>query len=103
MKITNPIYKEFIKLDLIKRENLVKISDVTRDKKIKVYKDKKSEIIFLEKYTTGIDYYSSFKKKDIKKKEKRDFSIINLKSGKVIKSKTLDDDKRRYITFKKKL
>ena len=38
MKISNPIFKELLKLKLINRRNLVKISNQTRDKTIPVYK-----------------------------------------------------------------
>ena len=45
-KITNPIYFELIKLNLIKKTNIVKISNKCRDKKISVYQDKKTKVIF---------------------------------------------------------
>ena len=61
-KITNPIYFELIKLNLIKKTNIVKISNKCRDKKISVYQDKKTKVIFLEKYY--------FKKKKILKLQK---------------------------------
>ena len=35
VNITNPIFKEFLKLKLINKKNIVKIADSTRDKKIK--------------------------------------------------------------------
>ena len=50
MKISNPIFKELIKLKIINKSNLIKISNQTRDKTIPVYKDQKSKVIFLEKY-----------------------------------------------------
>jgi hypothetical protein len=56
--INNPIYYELKKLKLISNRNLIKIHNRTRDKKISVFKDKKSEIIFLEKYVTNTNYYS---------------------------------------------
>ena len=49
----NPIYDELIKLKLISKSNLMTISDKTRDKKIKVIKDLKTKIIFLEKFITS--------------------------------------------------
>ena len=64
MKISNPIYKELIKLKIINKSNLVKISNQTRDKKIPVYKDLKSKVIFLEKYTTNTKYYEAVKYND---------------------------------------
>ena len=65
MENINPIINEFIKLKLIRKKNFINLSNRTRDKNIKVLKDKNSGIIFLEKYLTKIKYYSAFKKKDI--------------------------------------
>lgn len=60
----NPIFNELIKLKLISRSNLIILSNKTRDKKIKVIKDLKTKIIFLEKYLTSNEYYSLLKYKD---------------------------------------
>ena len=60
----NPIFDELIKLKLISKLNLITLSNRTRDKKIKVIKDLKTKIIFLEKYITTNDYYSSLKYND---------------------------------------
>ena len=62
--IQNPIYHELKKLKLISDKNLFKINNKTRDKKISVFKDKKEKIIFLEKFITNTNYYSSLKYKD---------------------------------------
>ena len=35
-KISNPIYSELLKLKLIKKKNIIKISNKTRDKNVKV-------------------------------------------------------------------
>ena len=59
--ISNPIYNELKKLNLIKDKNLKKISNKTRDKKISVFQDLKTKIIFLEKFTTHSNYYSLVK------------------------------------------
>ena len=48
----NPIINELIKLKLISSSNLTTLKNTTRDKKIRVIKDKKTNIIFLEKYLT---------------------------------------------------
>ena len=48
----NPIFDELIKLKLISKLNLITLNNKTRDKKIKVIKDLKTKIIFLEKYIT---------------------------------------------------
>ena len=86
MKITqkniNPIYKELKKLNLITDSKLVILNNKTRDKKIKVIKDLKNKIIFLEKYVTSKQYYSTLKYKDddrkIKKKIKKNIKCRNI-------------------------
>ena len=60
----NPIYKELKSLKLIKESNLITLNNKTRDKRIKVIKDLKTKIIFLDKYITNNRYYSSVKYND---------------------------------------
>ena len=78
----NPIFSEFEKLKLISKKNLFIINKKTRDKKINVLKDKKTQIIFLEKYLTTIKYYASIKnnKKKNKKSDKIKTLTGNIKS-----------------------
>ena len=103
MKISNPIYKELIKLKIINKSNLIKISNQTRDKKIPVYKDQKSKVIFLEKYTTSIEYYKAAKYNDNSRQNKTRM-IVNTKTLQgSIKTSNLDDDKRRALQFQKLL
>ena len=99
----NPIINELKKLKLISKFNLTILSNKTRDKKIKVVKDLKSKIIFLEKYITTNDYYSSLKYKDGRKVLKKSKKIIlNVKttSGN-IKTTVIEDGRRRATQFKK--
>jgi hypothetical protein len=37
-KITNPIFPELLKLKIINKKRIIKLSDSTRDKKIPVFK-----------------------------------------------------------------
>jgi len=67
----NPIINELIKLKLISKLNLITLNNKTRDKKIKVIKDLKTKIIFLEKYITSNEYYSSLNYKNHDKKIKK--------------------------------
>jgi len=60
-EFTNPIYREFLKLKLINNKNLINIFLGTRDKRILVFKDCKTDIILLEKCVTSLDYYSNDK------------------------------------------
>ena len=64
----NPIIDELIKLKLISNQNLITLNKQTRDKKVKVIKDLKTKIIFLEKYITSNEYYSSIKYGDEERK-----------------------------------
>ena len=87
----NPIYKELKKLNLIKDKYLIKISSKTRDKKISVFQDYKSKIIFLEKCATDLNYYSSVK-----------YGGSKIKTSKgVINTPEITDDKRRVKQFQK--
>ena len=67
--MNNPIFNELVNLKLISKNDLVILTNRTRDKKIKVLKDLKSEIIFLANYITSNNYYSSLKYKNDKKKK----------------------------------
>ena len=58
---TNPIYRELKSLNFIKDKNLIKISEKTRDKKISVFQDKISKVIFLQKYKPNKKYNSNLK------------------------------------------
>ena len=102
----NPIFDELIKLKLISKLNLMTLSNKTRDKKIKVIKDLKTKIIFLEKYITTNDYYSLLKYKDddrkVSKKSKRKIANVKTFSGN-IKTPIIEDDYRRVNQFSKKL
>mgnify|MGYP001253465580 CR=1 FL=1 len=89
--ISNPIYNELKKLNLIKDKNLIKISNKTRDKKISVFQDLKTKIIFLEKFTTHSHYYSLVKYGGSK--------IKTLKG--VLNTPEIADDTRRAKQFKK--
>ena len=77
-RISNPLFKELIDINLIKKKNLKIISNKTRDKKMDVYQDKKSKIILLQKYSKN----NFYKNKNISLK------------------KFFDDDLRRYNKFK---
>ena len=98
----NPIIDEFKKLKLIHKSNLIKLSNKTRDKKIKVFKDVKSKIIFVEKYATTNNYYSSVKYADDARKKNNKLSIkirkVKTLSGN-ISTPIIEDDYRRVKQF----
>ena len=100
----NPIIDELIKLKLISKLNLITLSNKTRDKKIKVIKDLKTKIIFLEKYITTNEYYSKLKNNDddrkIIEKSIKKTAKINTFSGN-INAQIIEDDYRRGVQFEK--
>ena len=110
-KITNPVFFELKKLNLINKKNLILVNKKTRDKKIKVFQDKNSNIIFLEKYVRNINYYKN-EKGTPRDKSKSITKLIGRKILKVNKINYLNkknsaklnivgDDYRRYDQFKK--
>ena len=102
----NPIFDELIKLKLISKLNLITLSNRTRDKKIKVIKDLKTKIIFLEKYITTNEYYSLLKYNDDDRKffNRSKKKIVNVKtSSGNIKIPLIEDDYRRAVQFEKNL
>ena len=100
----NPIFEELKKLKLISKSNLRILSNKTRDKKIKVIKDLKTKIIFLDSYITNNDYYSSLKYNDNDRKYiknlKKKKTFVKTYSG-IIKTPTIEDDYRRANQFQR--
>ena len=102
----NPIFNELIKLKLVSKLNLITLSNKTRDKKIRVKKDLKTKIIFLDKYITSNEYYSSLKYGDQDKKSKKQSKtqITSVQTfSRNIKTPIIEDDYRRAVQFKKYL
>ena len=103
-KNINPIYRELKKLNLIDDSKLIILNNKTRDKNIQVIKDLKNNIIFLKKYITSNEYYSSLKYSDldkkVQKKLKKKITTIKTFSGH-IKTPIIEDDIRRADQFKK--
>ena len=85
--LKNPVIKELVDLKLVNLKNCSVISKTTRDKKIKVLQDKKSGIIFLEKFVRDKKYYQL----DRKMSQKDIARYTNLLKN---------DDKRRFNQFK---
>ena len=84
-KISNSIYDELIKFKLISNKNLYILNNKTRDAKIKVIKDKETNIIFLEKIITSKRYYSNLKYNDndrkVLKKSKKNVNITTIRGN----------------------
>tara|TARA_S200000501_G_scaffold43916_1_gene35550 strand:- start:6726 stop:7676 length:951 start_codon:yes stop_codon:yes gene_type:complete len=111
--INNPVYLDLKKNELIHDRDIILINRTTRDKKINVYQDKKSRIIFLEKFVRKVKYYEE--QKGLSRHKQK--SIIYLKNGKSLKTSKIDfkdkknseknnvvgDDLRRYEQFRKYL
>jgi 2-polyprenyl-3-methyl-5-hydroxy-6-metoxy-1,4-benzoquinol methylase len=97
-RISNPIYSELLNLKLVKKGNIVKISNKTRDKDIKVFQDKISKIIFLEKAFSASSNPYITKSSDMDRIHKKS-QVVEL-SKKKISIDILDDDSRRYSKYK---
>jgi 2-polyprenyl-3-methyl-5-hydroxy-6-metoxy-1,4-benzoquinol methylase len=95
-KITNPIYYELLKLNLIKKKSLFIIANTCRDRNIRVFQDLESKIIFLQKNVKDNNYYSSLKAPF--------FPSKTMVRGKIISTAYIDDASRRLnlIKLKKK-
>jgi 2-polyprenyl-3-methyl-5-hydroxy-6-metoxy-1,4-benzoquinol methylase len=94
--ITNPIFFELLKLKIINKKKIIKLSSSTRDKKITVFQDTKSKVIFLEKCKTNFQYYKSIKYHDDIILKKKKIGLVKTFKGN-IKAPILNDDKRRVI------
>jgi 2-polyprenyl-3-methyl-5-hydroxy-6-metoxy-1,4-benzoquinol methylase len=97
-KITNPIFLELLKLKIINKKKIIKLSNA-RDKKICVLQDINSKVIFLKQNKINSQYYVTIKHNDndrILKKTDKKFEIIKT-INKNIKAPILEDDKRRII------
>jgi 2-polyprenyl-3-methyl-5-hydroxy-6-metoxy-1,4-benzoquinol methylase len=102
-KITNPIFSELLKLKIINKKRIMKLSDSTRDKKIPVFQDTKSKVIFLGQYKTNHQYYKAIKYNDndrrLEKKSKK-IKLIKTLQGNV-KAPIIEDDLRRVVQHNK--
>jgi 2-polyprenyl-3-methyl-5-hydroxy-6-metoxy-1,4-benzoquinol methylase len=108
--ITNPVYHDLKMLKLIDDRNIVLINKQTRDKNIRVLQDKKTRVIFLEKFTRFSNYYKK-EKGSTRYKQK---SMTHLKDGTILKTSKVSyknkkvsakdnivgDDLRRFDKFK---
>ena len=108
--ITNPVYHDLKMLKLINDKNIILINKQTRDKNIRVFQDKKTRVIFLEKFIRLINYYKE-EKGSTRYKQK---SITHLKNGTTLKTSKVSyknkkvsakdnvvgDDLRRFDQFK---
>jgi 2-polyprenyl-3-methyl-5-hydroxy-6-metoxy-1,4-benzoquinol methylase len=97
--VKNPIFNELKKFKLIKNSNLITLNNKTRDKRIRVIKDLKTKIIFLEKYIASKDNYKDYLRKDAKVNKKKKNQIKLLSSN--VTTPIIDDDIRRLTQFKK--
>ncbi len=99
----NPILKEFKKLKLISTPDLVVIGNKTRDKKIKVIKDKKTNLIVLEKCLKSSNAFPLLQfinhKKNVIKGKKKTIKIKSSSGN--INLPMQEDDSRRVKQFKK--
>lgn len=100
MNISNPVYNLLLRYKLINKKNIIKLSDTTRDAKVKVFQDKRTKIIFLEKNITSNEYYRISKNKDTDRIRNLKNKFARVKKNKIIvKTPIIDNDKRRFNQF----
>ena len=87
MNDSNPIVKEFIKLNLVKKKSLSHVGFANRGIKEKVFKDIKSNIYLLEKNKISKNYYLNDRK-------------MNFNEVQQYLKTLYQDDKRRFNQFK---
>lgn len=103
IKITNPVYRDLLKNNLISDNNLIITSKKTRDSNIPVLKDKKTKIIFLKSFSTSSKYYKTAKSHDkrlLKTKSQKKINYIYTLNN-IILSPYLADDIRRAKNYNK--
>jgi len=100
-RITNPIFIELLKLKIINKKRIIELSNSTRDKKISVFQDTKSKVIFLGQYKTNNQHYKAIKYNDKERiLEKKSIKINLIKTLKGnIKAPLLEDDNRRVVQY----
>ena len=109
--INNPVYNDLKNLRLIKDKDIVLINSKTRDKQIRVLQDRKTKIIFLEKFIRSSRYYKKLKGQTRSKLDAKVFfrdgsmmklAKVNYKDKKIsVQKNIVGDDVRRFDTFKK--
>jgi 2-polyprenyl-3-methyl-5-hydroxy-6-metoxy-1,4-benzoquinol methylase len=97
--IDNPVYEDLEKNILLNKKNFSLFKECTRDNNIRVIKDNKTGIIFLEKFRTDENYYRKIKLKGSDKSTKNKGNIHTKK--KILNLSFLKDDERRIDQFYK--
>lgn len=104
MNFDNPIYHELINLKLIDNNNLIKISNKTRDSNVSVFKDSKENIIFLQNHITDQNYYLNkkynYKNKNLFSEKKNKTIEVSTRNGS-LELLPIDDNTRRIKQFNK--
>ncbi len=96
--VKSKVISDLKKIGIFKEKNTILYSNKTRDRNVKVLKDKKSGVIFIPQYKSNIKNY-------YKKKNENIFSTINnvKVNSKNIPVTELNDDLRRFNYLKNKI
>jgi len=99
--IENPAYLDLVQLGITAPERMEPFHPRTRDKQIPVYRDRNAGFLVLERYELPDDYYRVVKPSD--RDLSMQYSITELASGAALRTRTLDDQQRRFAQFRDRL
>ena len=99
--IDNPAFLELVSLGIGDPVRMEPFHPRTRDKPIPVHRDSESGLLVLERFERPEDYYAADKPPD--RDETMQYSITELASGASLKTRTLDDQQRRFEMFRDRL
>ena len=99
--IDNPAFLELVALGIGDPDRMEPFHPRTRDKPIPVHRDPVSGLLVLERFERPEDYYAADKPPD--RDESMQYSITERASGASLKTRTLDDQQRRFAMFRDRL
>ena len=100
-KIENPAFWDLVSVGAADPSRMEPFHPRTRDKPIAVHRDRETGLLALERVERPEEYYQSDKPSD--RDESMLYSITELESGAPLKTRTLDDQQRRFEQFRDRL
>lgn len=97
MKIEHQVYRDLKSLGLVHDESLELYADRTRDKEIRVFRDRNSGVVLLEQVVIDQEYYAGKKRTSYRQQDQ----ACTTNRGSTIVSAAIDDDdnNRRFAQF----
>lgn len=97
-KIENPAFRDLVSIGIGDPSRMELFHPRTRDKPIAVHRDQETGLLALERYDRPEEYYRSDKPSD--RDDSMLYSITEMESGASLKTRTLDDQQRRFEQFR---